>query len=185
MINLLPDETKQQLRAAHTNIALVKYLIFLGIAVGFLIMAFAVSYLFLANDKEAIKKLEDNSQSTLSLYSAAQNQLNTIRTNIATAKSIMDQQISYSDIITGIAAALPSGIVIDKLTIDNQTIGKPINIFALGRSAENVPLIKDNFAKSLLFSNYNLISVKTNTGDTSGFPVQISISITINKGTAI
>lgn len=185
MINLLPVETKTQLRAAHTNVLLFKYLLVLGSGVTFLALAFGASYIFLTNNKTAIKKLEDNSQSTVSLYSVAQKQLNSILSSVTVAKNIMDQQISYSDIVTGIAAALPTGIVIDKIVVDNSTIGKPITLLARAKTADSVPLMKDNFTQSALFSNYNLLSVTTNAGDSSGLPVQISISITINKGTAL
>lgn len=185
MINLLPEETKAQLRAAHTNAMLIKYLAFLGLAVAFLVLACGMSYLFLSNNKARIEQLEDNSQSTVSLFSVAQKQLNTIRSNISTAKSIMDQQVSYYDIVTGIAAALPSGIVIDKLNVDNSTIGKPITLLARAKTDNNVPQLKDNFAKSPLFSNYTLNAVTNTAGDSSGYPVQVSITITINKGISI
>ena len=185
MINLLPDETKLQLRAAHTNIILVKYMAILGIAFAFLALSCTASYLFLANNKAEKEKLEDNSQSTTFLYNIAQKKLSTIQTNLSTAKTILDHQISYSDIITGIAAAFPSGIKLDKLTIDSSTIGTPMTILARARSASNVPQIKDNFLKSSLFSNYNLNSVITDNSKSSEFPVIISISITINKGVAL
>jgi len=185
MINLLSAETKIQLRAAHTNVLLFKYLLVLGTGVTFLGLAFGASYIFLTNNKAAIEKLENNSQSTVSLYSVAQKQLNSILSSVATAKSIMDQQISYSDIVTGIAAALPAGIIIDKLVVDNSTIGKPMTLLARAKTAESVPLMKDNFTQSTLFSNYNLMSVTNNPTDSSGFPVQISVSITVNKGMSL
>lgn len=185
MINLLPEETKRQLRAAHTNVLLFKYLLVLGAGAAFLSLAFGASYIFLTNNKVAIEKLEDNSQSTVSLYSVAQKQLNSIVSSVTTAKNILDQQVSYSNIIAGIAAALPTGVIIDKLTVDNSTIGKPITLIAKAKSADSAPLMKDSFASSTLFSNYNLLSMTTDVSDPSGFPVQISFSITINKGSAL
>ena len=184
MINLLPDETKRQLHAAHTNVTLFKYLAILGVAIAFLSLACTVSYLFLVNNKTADISSVGDSQSTKSIYTIAQKQLNTIVSGLLTAKSILSQQIQYSNVITGIAATLPPGIILSKLTLNNNTISKPIILQANARSADNVPLIKNNFSKSPLFSNYNLQSVTPNIDATSSFPIQIIFSITINKGVA-
>ena len=181
MINLLPEETKRQLRAAHTNVALVKYLFFSGIAVAFLVLACITSYLFLNNNKSVANDTTDNDQSNSTSQSTVQKQLDSLTTSISTAKSILREQVSYSDIITGIAAALPSGVVLDKLTLDNNTIGTAITLQAHARSSDNITLLKDNFSKSALFSNYNLISPTTNSSSSSTHPVAISIGITINK----
>lgn len=182
MINLLPQETKTQLRAAHTNVLLIKYLGFLGLAVAFLAITCGLSYLLLSSNKAKLEQLEENSQSTVSLFSIAQKQLDTIHTNISNAKGIMDQQITYSDIITSVAAALPTGIIIDKLTIDNGSIGKPIVITALAKTTDIASQLKDNFAKSPIFSNFVLQGVKNTTSSQSDYPFVVNISVTINKG---
>ena len=182
MINLLPAETKRQLRAAHTNAALIKYLFFSGIAVAFLVLACVTSYLFLNNNKSVASNTTDNGQSSSVLQATAQKQLDSLITSISTAKSILREQVLYSDIVTGIAAALPSGIVLDKLTLDNNTIGTAVTLQAHARSSDNTSLLQDNFSKSALFSNYNLISPTTNSSSSPGYPIAISIGITINKG---
>ncbi len=182
MINLLPEETKKQLHAAHTNVLLVKYLGFLGIAVAFLVITCGLSYLLLSNNKSKLEQLEENSQSTVSLFSIAQKQLDTIHTNISNAKNIMDQQVTYSDIITSVAAALPTGIIIDKLTVNNASIGKSMVITAHAKTADLASQLKDNFAKSPLFSNFVLQSVTNTNSSQSAYPVVVSISVTIIKG---
>ncbi|HZJ34981.1 MAG TPA: PilN domain-containing protein [Candidatus Angelobacter sp.] len=183
MINLLPYDTKQQLRAAHANSILIKYMIFLGFAIAFLALACATVYFLLLNNKTIAEELAKNAQPTKAAtsYSSAKQQAETMRTNIATAKSILDQQTNYSNIITEIAAALPAGIMLDKLSLSNSTIGTPITLEASALSAANVPKMKENFEKSTLFSNYSLGSIVTDQSDSSGYPVTISINVTINK----
>ena len=160
---------------------MIKYLFFSGIAVAFLVLACVTSYLFLNNNQSVATGNKDNDQSNSVLQAAAQKQLDSLSLSILTAKNILREQVSYSDIITGIAAALPSGIVLDKLALNNNTIGTAITLQAHARSSENISLLKDNFSKSALFSNYNLISPTTNLSTSSTYPVAISIGITINK----
>jgi len=183
MINLLPDETKRQLGAAHTNISLIQYIVILGAATIFLALACATSYIFITNSKTVTEKLEDNNQSTAYLYSVSQKKLDAITSSLSTAKTILDQEVSYSDIIAEIAAALPSGTILDKLIIDGAAIGAPLSLQAHAKTADNVSQIKDNFAASTLFSSYSLESVSTDPTAVTGHPVVIKFSITINKGT--
>jgi len=183
MINLLPDDTKQQIRAARTNSMLVKYIVFLGFAIAFLALACATVYFLLLNNKMLAEELAKSSQpKATTSYSSAKQQADALRTSFATAKGILDQQVIYSDIIAGIAAALPSEIVLDSLSLSNSTLGTPITLQARARSSTNVSKMKENFEKSSLFSNYSVLSIVTDQKDSSGYPVTISISLTINKG---
>jgi len=184
MINLLPDDVKKQISAARTNIMLVKYIIVLGFAIAFLALACTMTYLLLINNKTIAEKIIENSQFKNTPYSLAKKQESSLRTSLSTAKSILDQQILYSNVITGIGAALPTGIVLDTLSLNSSTFGTPITIKAYARSADDVTKLKENFQNSTLFSNFSVTSLTTNQSDSSGYPVTISISTIINKGAA-
>jgi Tfp pilus assembly protein PilN len=183
MINLLPDDAKQQICAARTNIALIRYIIFLGFAVAFLVLIYSATYLLLVNIKANNEKLAETSQSKTTSSSSVKNQANILRTNLSTAKSILDQQLIYSDVIMGIAAALPPGIILETLSLNDSTFGTPIILTAHARSADDVPKIEENFQKSQLFSNYKLQSTTPDPDDSSGYPITVSMSIMVNRGT--
>lgn len=180
MINLLPDKIKKQIRAARTNVELVKYFTFLGFAVAFLALACSVTYIFLVSSK---KPTDDSQSGTVSPLSV-KGQAEVISTNLSTSKSILGQQVVYSDVIMGIAAALPQGIILDKISLNDSTFGTPITLTAYARSTDNVPIIKENFDKSQLFTNYNLISNAPDSTYSADYPIKISFSITIKKGLA-
>lgn len=185
MINLLPDDTKQQLRAARTNTVLIRYVIFLVFAVIFLGLACGTSYFILSTSKTDAEKIIASDQTKNGSYVSVLNQINAIAANISKAKSILAQRISYSDIITGLAAILPPGVILDSpLTLTNDMIGTPITLKARAQSAGDETALKANIQKSLLFSNYSLQSLTTNSSDLTGYPVLISIGITINKSVA-
>lgn len=183
MINLLPIEIKRQIRAGRTNTALIRYIVFLGISVAFLISACFMSYLILTSSKTAAEKLITINQSKNSSTSVITGQANSIIASLTTAKDILDQQTNYSDIITGIGAVLPSGIILDSLSLTNDTIGMPITLRAHARTTDDVASLKTNFQQSRLFSNFSLTSLTAGSNSSVGYPVVISVGITINKST--
>ena len=184
MINLLPDETKKQIRAARANSILIKYLFVLIAASIFLVLSYAVLYLFLQNNQPSKKTSVDTSinQTAVNAYNQTKNQYDALFTSFSNVKQIMDQQISYSDIITGLGAALPQGVVIEDLSLDNNKIGTPITIKAIAKTDSDATKIKDGFKDSQLFTNFSVQSIKSGSNNISGYLVEITISLTINKG---
>lgn len=174
MINLLPDETKRQIRAARMNSKLLSYLMLLIIAVIFLAIATAASAYLLSDMKS---NNEVNSSETTP-YSLATAKADTIKNSLSTADSVLNQQLSYSKIITGIASRLPSGTTLESLSLSNSAIGVPMTIQIYSKSSENETLLKNNFQDL----GYELKSNTPNPDKTSKYPFIISISITINRG---
>lgn len=182
MINLLPDNAKRQIKAGRTNIVLVRYIVFLIFGIVFLALISTAVYLFLMNSKanaEALIKVDTNKDDS---YLSVQAQATTLRSGLSTAKSILDQEVSYSDILIGVAKALPKGVVIDSLSLDASTFGTPIKIEANAKSTDHALKLKDSFQKSPLFSNFSLQNISTNQSSTNGYPVTATISVTINRG---
>ena len=174
MINLLPYDTKQQIRAARTNVILLNYIVFLTLGVVFLAIACATVYLVLLN----IQTVNDNTAKTS--QSTNSRSVNNFESNLLIAKSILNQQISYSNIIIGIATALPTGTTLDSLSLTNNTFDSPTTLHLHTPSNDLTELEKNFKNNPTLFSNYNLKLIGQK--DSSGYPV--TINITISKGVA-
>jgi len=180
MINLLPEDTKKQIRSARANTILFSCLIILFIAVAFLMLACSSTYLLLNSIKADSEKAAIEASSGTTLYAKFNSQADTIRSNLLTARGILDQQISYSDIITKIANAIPSGIILDSLSLNKTTIGTPITLQLYANSTDNISKLKNGFQLPT-FSNYNLQETKTDSGGPNGYTTKITITVTINK----
>ena len=185
MINLLPNETKQSIRAARTNTLLLKYIIFVGFAAAFLALACVASYLQLNNSRIVAEKAIAGFISKNSSYSPISSRADKLRADLVTAKSILDNQISYSIILTGIAACLPAGTILESpLEITDETIGKPVELTVHSALASDETILKSNFDKSALFSGYKLNTVASNASGSTEYPTTIKFSVTINKASA-
>jgi len=183
MINLLPSETKKQIRAARINVVLIKYLIFSIFSTAFLALACATVYLFIINTKPIDNSAQAKvNQSDSANYDAAKIKYDTLVASFSSAKSIVEQQVSYSTIITTIGATLPSGVILDNLSLSSSKIGSPMILQLKATSTSAESKIKESFQNSTMFSGVSIQSSKSDSSDTTGYPVSIDLSLVINKG---
>jgi len=180
MINLLPDKTKKQIKAARANVILAKFVAVLCVAAIFLALACGVSYLLLDGMEATAKAQSANSKA--GIVSPYQRQMDTINKSINTAKTILDAQMSYSKVITELAATMPSGVVIESISLDSSTINQPLTLTLHARLDSDILKFKSNIQASSIFSNY---TVQTSDNDPasniSGYPITTTVNVTINK----
>jgi len=183
MINLLPDNAKKELRAARTNVRLGNYLVMLGIGLVFLGgLCFAV-YLALDGEKSSAEAIINSNRTKSTSFGSVEEQGNTLRTSLSTAKTILDQEVLYSKVLTGIAALTPSGVVIDGLNLAPTTFGTPLSLQVFAISNEAALSLKDKFQSSPLFSSVSFQSLTSSTVS-GAYPVSATMSVVINKSAA-
>jgi len=184
MINLLPDDAKKEIKAARTNVTLLKYIFVLATGVTFLIVVTAGIYFVLLGTKTSAESIIKYNQSKTSSYSSAQEQAQALRASLASAKTILDKEVRYSKVITGIAALMPQGAVLDTLSLSPTTFGTPTTLTIYARSTEDALAVKNNFQNSPFFSNVTFVSI-SNTSQGGNYPITATLSLTINKGAAL
>lgn len=183
MINLMPDETKRQIRAGHTNLTLLNYMVVLICATAFLAVIIVGVYLVLTGTKTSAQAHIDDSQSRTTAYKTVEAQATALRSGLATAKTVLDQEVDYSKIITGIAAALPDGVVLGALNLSPSTIGTPIVLQAYAKTTDDALALKQKFQSSPYLGNVTIQSLTTS-GGSADYPVSISVGVTIKASTS-
>lgn len=181
MINLLPNEYKYQIRAARTNVLLLRYLILSLIAAAFLGAALVGAYFVMTAAKDTAATTLATNQRKASSFSAVELQASDFRTNLTTAKTILDNQIYYSKAILAIAHALPPNIILGNLDLDVSAFGTPVSLSAKAKSYNDALTLKDTLQASSVFSNVRLESVSSGSGDSKGYPIDVKINVTIKK----
>ena len=186
MINLLPYEYKDEIRAARTNVILVRYIAILLLAAGVLGALVVGSYITLNGTKANAEEKEAQNTARLAQYQDIRNRSDAFRTDLATAKSILDSSISYSKLIYGIANAIPRGVVLDDLDLDPSTLGTSMTLNASAKTVADATKLRDALAaNSQVFTGVQLQSLRSSgssTGD--AYPVKVTMSVVINKGIA-
>jgi hypothetical protein len=167
MINLLPDVEKNDIDAARLNVILVKLIIFLSIAMIFLAIFCASTYLSLNSRKQAYEneiKAGETSSST-----------DDIGTVIANTQTIFSRQVSYSDLITDIGASFPNGASMSVLSLNQNIINQPFEVELKSTSNMMIPIITNNLiAKNLLTISSNPTKI-TQAADKSGYIIRYSL----------
>ena len=183
MINLLPDTAKAEIQAARSNVTLLNYLIILGLGIVFLGFITVGVYFVMVNTKASADAIVTDNQIKTAAYSSVQAQADSLRATLSSAKTILGGEVAYSKVITGIAAAMPSGTVLQSLTLSSSTFDTPITLQISAKSTADALALKESFGRSPLFSNV-IFQALTTSGSGGEYPVSATLGLTINKAAA-
>jgi Tfp pilus assembly protein PilN len=183
MINLMPYDTKKQTAAARLNVMLLRFVVILGFAAGFLVMASSVTYLLLSNSKAELEK----QQLKIDLSSnPIQKRATDFRNNLTISRSVLDRQISYGRIVMEVGKIMPAGTILDSLSVNDGSFGTTTTLKILSTSADNETRLKQNVEGSSVFSNYKFESTSSGANGNLKYPFVINVSLMINReGAAI
>ncbi|MBC7512346.1 hypothetical protein H7142_01640 [Candidatus Saccharibacteria bacterium] len=183
MINLLPYDHKQEIKAGRTNVLLVRYIGILVVAAAVLGGLVVGSYYTINTTKtDAESKVAEN-QSRAQEYEPVKAQADSFRTDLATAKNILDNKVSFSKLIYKIADTVPRNVILGDLTLDPKTFGSSVTMTASAKSFDDAAKLKDSFIKNdQIFSNVKLQTIQSGVTTGEQYPVKVSLSVVINKG---
>jgi Tfp pilus assembly protein PilN len=185
MINLLPHEEMRQLRAARTNILLLRYNLLLVGAAAFLIVAVGITYIQLTNIKDSAERNISLNNEKSSDFAPISTQAEAFRTNLGTAKQILNREVTYTNVVLAIAKVLPSGVVLEDLSLDAQTFGTPTKLIAHAKTYEAALALKESFQSSKLFSDVHFDSIATEDNSAApAYPITVTLNVTIIKDVA-
>ena len=182
MINLLPPEIKSQTSAARANRLLLRYNILILAAVGFLLLAIGIVYIYLANAKTIAETAINDNTAKAGAFAVARTEADAFRKDLSDAKQIFANDVTYTKVILEIASVLPPGVVVDTLNLDSQTFGTPTTLSTNVTDYATVLRLKDSLQSSDLFSN---VSIQTISDNGQGrYPLTATLSVTIRKDAA-
>lgn len=180
MINLLPEDRKKQLIAAHTNTIIIRYIFTVIIASFFLGIILIGSYYIMNDSKVSAEKTITDIKSNNSSYSPTINTSDNFTKNLSTASNILNNRISYSKILNTLINTLPNGVILSSpISIDSSALGSPVVLTAFAKSASDEPLLKASIENSSIFSGYSLKSLDNNSSK-DRYPSKITFSVMIN-----
>lgn len=182
MINLMPDDAKKEIRSARVNVLLTRYIFVILLAFVFLALLLAGSYVVLTQTKQSAKQLIDANGTKAEVYSSTKVQVDALSSSLAETKSILDQEVLYSNVLMNIGQQMPAGTVIDKITLDAASFtGTPLSLKAYAKTSDAAVALRGKFQSSPIFTNVNFESVSDTAGGIPGYPVSVSMTLTITK----
>lgn len=181
MINLLPDNDKREIRAAHTNVILLRYNLLLVIVAAFLLASCAIVYAALNAGKANAETTNQQNISRAAAYEPTKKQAEEYRKNLKVAKQILDNEVIYTDLVFAITNLLPKDTVLDDLMLNSSTFGANTIINAHAKNYEAATALKTAFENSELFQDvrFQAISATTGEGSNAQYPLSVTINVTI------
>jgi cell division protein FtsB len=184
MINLMPDNAKKEIRSARMNVILGRYIIVILFAFGFLVLLLAGSYVVLTQTKQSAQRLIDANGTKANVYSSTKAQVEALSSSLSATKTILDQEVLYSNVLMNIAHQMPAGTVLGGITLNAASFtGTPITLKAYAKTTDDAVALRQKFQSSPIFTNVNFDSVSGSAGITD-YPVGVSMTLTVTKAAA-
>lgn len=188
MINLLPDDRKREVRAARANVLLLRYnFLTLGVVIALAILCVGSLFILQNNKQNALATIAENEGKTSTLADVRK-AADEYRQNLVLAGKIIDNGVSYTDIVIGITKLMPDGTVLDGLSLGaaaSAGIAAPsaatqqIVFQAQSKDFATAEKLKTSFQSSPMFSNvyFQGLSADPNGGR---YPVKVTMSAKLN-----
>ncbi len=183
MINLLASNKKAEIRAARTNLVLIRYTGIILVGLAFILGALYVTHTILGLTKQSSDQVIASNDLKAGVYSSTKTQVDALSASLAQTKLILDKEIRYSKVFVNVAQLMPAGTVFDKLTLDSSSFtGTPIatKVYAKNTAAANA--LRQQFQQSPLFSNVTFQPIVESGSGIEGYPVSDNVTFTFAKG---
>ena len=182
MINLMPEDTKKEIRAARVNVLLNRYIILILSAGVFLAIVIGGSYYILNQTRANAELLIKTNDTKADVYSSTKAQVAELSSSLSETKGILDQEVSYSNVLTRIANLMPAGTIIDTIELDSSSFGStPLNLKVYAKTTNEAIALRDKFQSSPYFTNVNFETISDNNAGVTGYPVGATMTLTLNR----
>ena len=181
MINLLSVADKKSLRAAHLNVLLRRYIILLcGVAVC-IVLIFGFGFWLQMNEQAKYIEASQKYATEKAQYTQAQVTGKAFADNLTIAKTILSNEVLFSDLTTTIARTLPAGSSLQTLTVATSDFAKPISLVIQTNSYDNAIKIKDSFENSAAFEDVNILSTSQIKDSKTKYNYTVTLSVAVTK----
>lgn len=190
MINLIPSETKRQLRAARMNSVLLNYCILLLLAALSIASVFGVGFWLTFNEHQSADASRQQGEQAAAAYATTRQVAESFKNDLKQAKTILGSQVSMYNLITRIAALVPPGVILSNLSLDtNATSTTPLAISAKAKNYDGIIRLKNNLITSHVFDSVSIINTTNSPVDPrqdpvgAAYPIAANLSAQLSKQT--
>jgi Tfp pilus assembly protein PilN len=191
MINLLSAQAKTDIRAGRLNVALTRYAIMILGSILFLVVIFGVGFAITTTEKAAAEAELETQKQEAQEYQAVLKESESFAKNLTIAKTIINNEIVYSQLLMSIAKFMPKDTVLSVLALDNTLLksGKPIPISAEAKTYEAALKIKSSLEESPILESVNIVKIeeKPNAAgqEQVAYPLDVDVNVSITKNSLL
>lgn len=162
MINLLSTGTKKELRAAKRNVVLRKYVVTLLSTAVLVAVAYGVGYLVLTSQEQSYRQELAQYEPQKAQYADTIALAAEYSKNLSIAKTILENEVVFSDYMLLLAKTTPSDAVLVNLATKSSALNKPVELIFATKTYDDSLRVKEALEASPYFSDAKLKSVEYN-----------------------
>ena len=182
MINLLPDDKKSEINAAHTNVLLVQYIIIILFATAFVVGAMYATKGILAMTKASSEEIIASNDLKADVYAPTKAQVDALSASLAESKLLLDQETQYSKVLINIAQVMPPGTLFGKLTLEPSSFsGTPMSAKVYAKTSADAVALRKSFEGSPMFTAVSFQTIAETGSDLEDYPVSVDMTFTLTK----
>lgn len=161
MINLLPPIYSQAMRTGRANNRLRFWLLGVILATGGLVLIITVSWLIINHQINRLSGSTKsiNQQLQSQNLNSIQKQAATINSNIKVINQVLGREIRFSELIQQIGGVLPSGTVLNSLSVSKVEGAIDLNVSAKDVASANQVAVNLSDPKNKLFDKIDIVSI--------------------------
>lgn len=178
MINLLPEDTKREIRAARANVVLLRYNILTLVAIGILVAICGLFFFILYNSQTSAVSTSSNNNAIVASYDDTKKQADEYRKNLSIASKILANGTNYTEVVFAITKLLPDGVILDGISVSSATFGQQTSFTAQAKSYAKAMELKQKFQDSTVFSNVYFQNLTDNAA--GEYPIAVTLSAKLN-----
>lgn len=174
MINILPTDVKEQLEYSKKNVKARNYLLLL-ITIAFLLtVTLAAAYWYSGVQISNLKITLADRLTQREAYKDTENKVQTLQSNLALIEKLLNQKTQFSDLLSDLAAVLPSGTYINSINLTGDD-KKPVQILVSAGSLNQAGSVKNALLQSDRISIVDIQSINQKE-DSSEYTVDLIVA---------
>jgi Tfp pilus assembly protein PilN len=185
MINLLPPETQRQIRAGRMNVTLSRYIVLISGTALLLAFVFAVGFWATLNDKQLADASKQETDKAAQQYANTRKEAEGFAKDLSVAKTILGSNVSFSDLVLNIAGIIPTGVVLNNLSLGttqsaSASANQPLDLSGRAVSYDRTIALKNSLEGSPIFENVVITNVtQTDTSGSASSPLALRYPFSI------
>lgn len=161
MINLLPQEQRNEIMYARRNTKLLRWVIGLSVAMALMVVLWGIGYFYIAASTASYRShVEEKRQALKSEeLTQAKDRIQNFSNNIKLVLAVLSQQVVFSDLFREIGSIMPPGTVLSTIEINEVEGGIDLTVKASNYNAATQTQVNLEDPSNTLFEKVDIISV--------------------------
>lgn len=180
MINLIPEEDKNSIRAARYNYIILIYSGILIIASLLLIGSMYGQSLVLGETKKSAQESIDVNDTQAGVYHETKKRVSLVTDQLKNLQDITANELKLSSVLQSLSSVMPSDTIVTSLDIPEN--GSTVSIAVSGKTSGGLISLQTSLRNSTAFKDVTFETVSESGGTVAGYPANTIISATLTRG---